>query len=147
MTNDVIVTVKGVQLGMDQSDEIEVINVGKYNEKNGKIYIRYDEQQEGVEGIVSNMIKIDGKQVEISKKGAVGVQMIFREGEQVNSCYETPYGMLMMGIYTNEVQCTVAETCIELKLSYSIEMNGEFLSDANVHIKVEPQGSGMLHLI
>lgn len=147
MINDVIVTVKGVQLGMEHSDEIEVINVGRYNERNGKIYIRYDEQQPDVGGIISNMIKIDGKQVEITKKGAVGAQMIFREGEKINSCYETPYGMLMMGIYTNEVQCTISEMCIELKLSYSIEMNGQLMSDANVHIRVEPQGSGSFHLV
>ncbi len=146
MTKDVLVKVRGKQIGLEDEDEIEIINVGSYYERNGKKFIRYEEFQEE-QGSVLNMIKLDGKSVEITKKGSVGVQMIFRQGEKVNSCYETPFGNMMMGIYTNSVSWTESEELIEVNLSYIIEMNGEFLSDAEVYIRVEPQDVGKLKLM
>lgn len=147
MTKDVLVTVKGKQIANDHEDEIEVINVGTYHERNGKIYIRYEEQVEGTDASVLNMIKIDGEGIEITKKGSVGAQMIFRENEKINSCYDTPYGMLMMAIYTNQIQCNMEQDKIEINVLYSIEMNGELLSDADVYIKVESRGVNELNLV
>lgn len=147
MTKDVLVTVKGKQIANDHEDEIEVINVGTYHERNGKIYIRYEEQVEGTDASVLNMIKIDGEGIEITKKGSVGAQMIFRENEKINSCYDTPYGMLMMAIYTNQIQCNIEQDKIEINVLYSIEMNGELLSDADVYIKVESRGVNELNLV
>lgn len=147
MTKDVLVTVKGKQIADDHEEEIEVINVGSYYERNGKIYIRYEEQMEGTDAVVLNMIKIDGDGIEITKKGSVGAQMIFRENEKINSCYDTPYGMLMMAVYTNRIQCSMEQDKIEINVLYSIEMNGELLSDADVYIKVESRGLKELNLM
>jgi uncharacterized beta-barrel protein YwiB (DUF1934 family) len=146
MTKDVLVTVRGRQIGLDTEDDIEVINVGTYAEKNGKLYIRYDERDETNSEVIKNQIKIDGSRVEIMKKGSMGAQMFFEENERVNSCYETPFGSLMMTIYTNSVDCKRNENLIELNIRYTIEMNGEHLSDANVNIKVQPMGGGSIRL-
>lgn len=139
MTKDVLVTVRGKQLVDQQSEVIEVMNVGSYHEKNGKIYIRYEEHMEDGEGVITNQIKISPDAVEMTKKGAVGAQMLFREKERINSCYETPFGMLMMVVYTKKIRCTVQENLVELNIAYDIEMNGALMSDANVYIKVEPR--------
>lgn len=147
MTKDVIVTVRGKQIGNDYEDDIEVINVGNYYKQNGKVYIRYDEQPEGTDEIIQNMIKISDDGIEITKKGSVGAQMIFRENEKINSCYETPFGVMMMSIYTNQIQCTMEEDRIEINVLYSIEMNGELLSDADVYIKVESRGASEIKLM
>lgn len=141
MTKDVLVTVRGKQIGLDNEDDIEVINIGTYAVRNDKIYIRYDEQDE-INGIeIKNQIKIDGSKVEITKRGSIGAQMMFVENEKIHSCYETPFGNLMMAIYTNSVECKKSEDLIEININYTIEMNGEHLSDANVYIKVESRGS------
>lgn len=147
MTKDVLVTVRGKQIGTDYEDEIEVINIGTFYEKNNKIYIRYEEQQEGTNAVIRNMIKIDGEGIEITKKGSIGAQMVFRENEKVNSCYETQYGMIMMAIYTNRIQCIMEPDRIEINVLYSIEMNGELLSDADVYIKIEPRGMNQVNLL
>ncbi|MCM1467463.1 MAG: DUF1934 domain-containing protein [Alistipes sp.] len=147
MTNDVIVTVRGIQIGLETQDDIEVISPGKYYERNNKRYIRYEEQQEDMSGTVINIIKIGPEGVEIVKKGLVGAQMVFREKEKINTCYETPYGIMMITIYTDHVQYTVNEDRIEVNLAYNIEMNGEALSDAKVYIKVEPRTGEGLRLV
>lgn len=147
MTNDVIVTVHGKQIGVESEDDIEVISPGKFYERNNKLYIRYEEQQEDMTGTIINTIKIGQDGVEITKKGIVGAQMIFRENEKINTCYETPYGMMMVAIYTDHVQYNVSENLIEVNLSYKIDMNGETLTDATVYIKVEPRTDTGLHLL
>ncbi|MDD6572279.1 MAG: DUF1934 domain-containing protein [Thermoflexaceae bacterium] len=147
MTKDVLVTVRGKQIGNNYEDEIEIINRGNCYERNGKTYIRYEEQQEESDAVIQNMIKIGSDGIEITKKGSVGAQMIFRENEKINSCYETPYGMMMMAIYTNRIQCSIEPEKIEINVLYSIEMNGELLSDADVYIKVEPLGMEQIKLM
>lgn len=147
MTNDVIVTVHGKQIGAESEDDIEVISPGKFYERNNKLYIRYEEQQEDMTGTIINTIKIGQDGVEITKKGIVGAQMIFRENEKINTCYETPYGMMMVAVYTDHVQYNVSEELIEVNLSYKIDMNGEMLTDATVYIKVEPRTDMGLHLL
>lgn len=147
MTNDVIVTVRGKQIGLESEDVIEVISPGKYYERNNRLYIRYEEQQEDMSGTIINTIKIGQDGVEIVKKGIVGAQMIFRENEKVNTCYETPYGMMMVAIYTEHVQHSVSEELIEVNLSYKIDMNGETLTDATVYIKVEPRTDRNIRLL
>ncbi len=147
MTNDVIVTVRGKQIGLESEDVIEVISPGKYYERNNRLYIRYEEQQEDMSGTIINTIKIGQDGVEIIKKGVVGAQMIFRENEKINTCYETPYGMMMVAIYTEHVQHTVSEELIEVNLSYKIDMNGEMLTDATVYIKVEPRTDMHIRLL
>lgn len=147
MTNDVIVTVRGKQIGLELEDVIEVISPGKYYERNNRLYIRYEEQQEDMSGTIINTIKIGQDGVEIIKKGIVGAQMIFRENEKVNTCYETPYGMMMVAIYTEHVQHSVSEELIEVNLSYKIDMNGETLTDATVYIKVEPRTDRNIRLL
>ncbi len=147
MTNDVIVTVRGKQIGLESEDVIEVISPGKYYERNNRLYIRYEEQQEDMSGTIINTIKIGQDGVEIIKKGVVGAQMIFRENEKINTCYETPYGMMMVAIYTEHVQHSVSEELIEVNLSYKIDMNGEMLTDATVYIKVEPRTDMNIRLL
>ena len=47
MTRDVLVSVSGIQLAEDDSNEVEMITAGDYFWKNGSHYIIYDEVQEG----------------------------------------------------------------------------------------------------
>lgn len=147
MTKDVIVTVRGRQIGGEQEEDIEIINVGNYYERNGKTYIKYEERQEETGEVISNMLKIGKDGIELTKKGTIGAQMVFRENEKINSCYETPYGMVMMAIYTNSIQCNQQPDLIEVNISYTIEVNGELLSEADVYIKVESRGLQSVKLV
>lgn len=148
MTKEVFVSIKGKQIGADGTEEelIESICFGNYYEKNGKIYIMYDEQPEGISTKISNTIKISNEQVEHTKKGAIGSQMVFRENETINSCYQTPYGDMLMSITTSKMYLSKSTDLIEIVLCYSIEMNGSHLSDSKVTITVSSK-SDHLNLV
>ena len=69
MTKDVLITISGVQMLDDDDEDVEMVTRGDYYQKNGKHYIMYDEQMEGFEGTVKNIIKVSPDSVDIIKKG------------------------------------------------------------------------------
>ena len=68
MTKDVLITISGVQMLDDDDEDVEMVTRGDYYQKNGKHYIMYDEQMEGFEGTVKNIIKVSPGSVDIIKK-------------------------------------------------------------------------------
>lgn len=78
MTKDVLLRIKGLQFAEEGTEEpVEVIAPGTYFEKNGKHYIKYEEVMEGFEGTVSNLIKINGNSMEVTRKGIANAHLVF----------------------------------------------------------------------
>ena len=98
MTKDVLITICGIQKRDGETDEpIETVTPGEYYFRNGKHYILYEEVQEGIAEVTKCMIKIGDDSVDLSKKGASGVHMIFQRDKKTRTSYQTPYGSLMLG--------------------------------------------------
>ena len=83
MTKDVLITISGVQMLDDDDEDVEMVTRGDYYQKNGKHYIMYDEQMEGFEGTVKNIIKVSPGSVDIIKKG---IKMCIRDREFPCTC-------------------------------------------------------------
>ena len=134
MTTDVLITIKGLQMAMDDSDSLEIMTNGKYYKKNGKHYVLYEEVVEDQK--VSNMIKIYDETVEITKKGLASVQMFFETGKKNTSIYSTPFGQIEIGIYAEQIRVNESENKLELNMQYDLEMNSEHVSDSQVSVTV-----------
>ncbi len=119
------------------ADEIEVINVADYYNRDGVHYIMYEEVMEGTTSVTRNMVKIKPKKVEISKKGAVTTQMCFEEGKSNQTSYFTAEGELSMGMDTKSV--VVEETAEEIvaQISYGMLMNFEHIADCKIKLKIQ----------
>lgn len=134
MTSDVLITIKGLQMALDNSDSLEIITNGKYFKKNGKHYVLYEEVVEDQR--VSNMIKIYNETVEVTKKGLASVQMFFETGKKNTSIYSTPYGQLEVSIYAEQIRVNETENKLELNMQYDLEMNSQHVSDSQVSVTV-----------
>ena len=134
MTTYVLITIKGLQMAMDDSDSLEIMTNGKYYKKNGKHYVLYEEVVEDQK--VSNMIKIYDETVEITKKGLASVQMFFETGKKNTSIYSTPFGQIEIGIYAEQIRVNESENKLELNMQYDLEMNSEHVSDSQVSVTV-----------
>lgn len=139
MTEKVLITIKGLQLGNSSEDVVEVINIGKYSEVNGKIYIKYDEAIEESNLVSNNLIKIDENCIEIVKKGPISTTMKFIQNNKTMTFYNTPFGNIYLGIFTREIEINKQEDSIHIEVNYSMEMNYEQLSECNVQISIVPQ--------
>lgn len=143
MTNDVFLSMKGMQFGINQEtgegEEVEIITTAKYFKRNESGYLLYDEILEGIDTPVSNRVKYNNGVIEVTKKGAINVHMVFEEGKQNMTSYYTPYGNLMIGINTRKVQIIETDELIHLQADYALDVNYEFLADCQVCMDIRPK--------
>lgn len=138
MTKDVLLTISGMQFAMGDEDEpIEVITAGGYYKKNGKHYVVYDEVMEGFEGVTKNVIKIYEDGLDITKRGAANVHMIFEKNKKNVTYYQTPYGNLLIGIDAKKMQIKETEENIDVKVEYALEVNYEHLADCAITMNIK----------
>lgn len=136
MTKDVLVRAKGTQYMDGDKDTIEVITNGSCYEKNGKWYVLYEEIMEEVNAVTKNTVKIQSNKVEVTKKGLVNAQMFYETGKKNVCNYVTPMGLILLGITTKEIQFRQEVDQLYLDIQYSLEMNGQYVSDSRLELIV-----------
>ena len=147
MTKEVLLTISGLHLDVfsNEPDEenvpIELITPATYYLKNGKHYVLYDELVEGMLGSIKNTIKITGdSKLEMRKSGIANTNMVF-EKEKINvTQYDTPYGEMMLGVYTKDMKVDVTEDNIDVSIAYALDVNSEKVADCNIVMNIKANG-------
>jgi len=136
MKKHVLVSISGLQYEIDKDEAVEVISVGEYYNKNGKHYVLYEEILEEVAGVTNCTIKITDSQIDIIKRGANNVHMVFETNKKNTTYYQTPFGELQIGIYTNQIEVHEEEDKIVADINYGLDINYSFVSDCQIQIKL-----------
>ena len=136
MTKDIRVSVSGIQFEIEPNEPVELITFGDYYHKNGKHYILYDEidLEEGEN--IKNRIKIGDGKIEVVKSGTTNGQLIFEQGKNHMTYYDTAMGSLIMGVNTNSICMVEEEDHIQAIVHYSLEMNYNHISECEITIDV-----------
>ena len=149
MTKEVLVTIRGMQFTKQEEGDlepIEVIMAGDYYRKNNKHYVIYDEVIEGFDGTTRNIIKLQEDCVYIIKKGVANVHMTFEKNKKNVTCYDTPYGSLMLGINAKNIDIHEEEDDIQVKVEYALELNYEHLANCNIRMAIQSKESSKFHI-
>ena len=145
MTKDVLVTISGLQIMSmaEDSEPVEVITAGDYYKKNNKHYVIYDEVTEGFDGTTKNIIKLQEDCVDITKRGITNVHMVFEKNKKNITCYQTPFGNLMLGIDAKNISIKEDEHDISVNVEYALELNYEHIADCTLKMAIQSkEGSG-----
>ena len=136
MTKDIRVSVSGIQFEIEPDEPVELITFGDYYHKNGKHYILYDEidMEEGEN--IKNRIKIGDGKIEVVKSGTTNGQLIFEQGKNHMTYYDTAMGSLLMGVNTASIRMIEEEDHSQAKVRYSLEMNYNHISECEITIDV-----------
>jgi len=146
MTEEVLVSIRGMQMMTDMDDEVEVITQGKYLCKDGKHYIRYEEVCEGMDGTIQNLIKVDKNGMEVTKRGLTNVHMVFEKDKKNVTYYDTPFGNLLVGIAATNIDVKDSEKDIDVTVQYALDINYEHLADCTINMNIKAAGSDEFHL-
>ena len=146
MTKEILLSISGLHMLEEEDGNVEVVTAGDYYNRNGKHYILYDEVVEGLSGHISNRIKISGDSVEVTKKGLTNTQLIFEKGKKHMTRYQTPYGILNLGVLTRDVQVREEDALIGGKVEYILEVNEQHLAECTIEMQVKPRAAGNLSL-
>ncbi len=101
-------------------DETELMTEGTLELTDRGLVLTYEETAlTGMEGTVTTFAVEDGR-VTLTRAGSVNSQMIFEEGRQHTSLYETPYGELAVDIQTSRLRHNLTERGGVMEIRYSI---------------------------
>lgn len=139
MTKEVLLTIKGIQFDGESNTDYTSTFPAEYYERNSKRYVVYDEVMEGFTQSTKNIIKFNEKEVEVTKKGIVNVQMLFEENRKNLTNYGTPYGEIVMGIITEGIRFLETEDRIRIDVKYGLELNYEHQADCKISIDIRPR--------
>ena len=106
----VLLTVRGEQYfdGLEP-DATELLTDAELRPTPEGLLISYEESSlTGMEGTTTTF-EVKGPQVILTRTGSVNSQMIFEEGQQHTSLYETPFGELSVDIQTSRLRHTLTE--------------------------------------
>lgn len=134
---DYVITIKGMQTyDDDDNTDIEMMVEGDFTFEDGKYFIDYEETEAtGMEG-TSTTIEIDSDYVSLTRSGAVATTLLFIKDRQTTSYYETPYGTMMMGITTEDVNADLTPDGGKVSVKYSMSMNNLFSGTNTFEIQV-----------
>lgn len=137
MTKEVLISIKGLQFVEEEGNEpVEVITCGKYYRKNGKHYVIYEEISEDELLPVKSVVKLSDTCLEITKKGAVNVHMMFERDKKNITYYYTQYGSLLIGVEARKLEVTETEERIRADVEYTLEINYEHIADCTITIDI-----------
>lgn len=125
---DITLKITGKQSYTDSDDELEFVTEGKVYERNGSIYVIYDETE--VSGFVGckTTLKLKDDSVKMKRFGeeGFGTELFFKEGERFKSLYDTPYGTFDLEVYTNKVKNNLNHENLlgKIDIEYQISLDG-----------------------
>ena len=117
----VLLSIRGEQDvdGIDP-DETELMTEGTMALTEDGMVLSYEESElTGMEGTTTTF-EVKGPRVTLTRSGAVNSQMVFEEGRQHTSLYETPVGELSVDIQTSELKHNLSERGGLMEIKYSI---------------------------
>lgn len=117
----VLLSVRGEQYfeGVDP-DATELMTEGTLTVTAEGLLLSYEETQlTGLEGTTTTF-EVRGPLVILTRSGKVNSQMVFEEGRQHTSLYETPFGELSVDIQTSRLKNNLTERGGTLEIRYSI---------------------------
>ena len=109
----------------------------EYYEKNGSLYLLYEEMQEDLGAAVKNTLKLKDSVLELTRRGGLGTHMIFEAGREHPADYATPYGRLKLEVRTHALEVFFRKKLPQIQVKYSLISDGVPLSECTLVITVE----------
>lgn len=117
----VLLSIRGEQYFNDMApDATELMTEGVLEVTPEGIAFSYEESAlTGMEGTTTTF-EVKGPRVILTRSGAVNSQMVFEEGQQHTSLYETPFGELSVDIQTSRLRHSLTDRGGLMEIRYSI---------------------------
>ena len=140
MKKDVLITLKSIQSVEDDRSEVELITEATYSPlNNGGFSISYDESEAtGFAGSKTVVNCYGDKRASICRSGSAQSNLIIDKDKKQHCHYGTPYGELMVGVYTHSIVNNLDENGGSLYMKYTIDINSSYISDNEIFLQVQP---------
>ena len=124
--------------GSEPEDFLELLTEGKHYNKNGVVYLVYEESElSGIPGCVTSL-KLDGDILSLRRYGVAAQELRFEKGRKWLGLYETPLGTMDMEITTNDLVADLKHEGASgsITVDYNINLKGLIEARNILNIKV-----------
>ena len=147
MEKDVLITIGGIMFAGEDKDNVDVISPGQYYYRRGRHYLTYEEAVEGSSEVIRNLIWVSPGEMVVRKSGAISTEMTFRPQEETMTHYNTPFGVVELGIHTRRLQIREEENKLEIRVDYTLEMDYQMVSENSLTLQVRSKNMGGFSLL
>ena len=136
----VLLSIRGEQYFDDiDPDATELMTEGTMVLTEDGMVLSYEETElTGMEGTTTTF-EVKGPQVILTRTGTVNSQMVFEEGRQHTSLYETPFGELTVDIQTRTLKHNLTQRGGVMEIKYSIAVEHTVTGRNCFKIRVRPK--------
>ncbi len=138
MEDKYIVSIKGYQSYEEDNEntDVQLTTEADFEKQDGVYFIDYEESEiTGLEGTKTS-IEIGSNYVSLQRNGSVNTQMLFMKNRKTSSYYNTPYGNMMIGIFTDKLNIDVSDNGGKVNVDYYLDVNNSTRSKNNFEIEI-----------
>lgn len=129
---------KSVQSIYNDKTETELITSGTFRKKDDKFIISYkDSEATGFDGSTTEITVIGNRLASIIRKGSSSSDLVIEPGRKHHCHYETPYGGMMIGIYTHTIENKLDKSGGSLYMKYTLDINSSYMSDNEIIMNIK----------
>lgn len=133
-----LISLKSIQTAEDDRSEIELVTEGILRPVSGGFEIKYEESETtGFENSTTTITCLGNSFASLTRKGSASSELVLEVGKKHHCYYETPFGSMMVGIFTNAIENDLTEKGGRLVLKYTIDVNSAYVSDNEVLLSIE----------
>lgn len=66
--------------------------------------------------------------------------MVFEKDKIYVSNYQTPFGEMLVGTHTKDIEAEIEEESINVNIAYALDVNGEPMSDCEIKVNIRSVG-------
>jgi uncharacterized beta-barrel protein YwiB (DUF1934 family) len=141
LAKEVLITLKSVQWIEKESSETELITRGtaERTPDGGGVRICYEESAAtGFDGCKTVLTCYGDDMATMTRDGglAFSSDFVIEKGKKHHCHYNTPYGPLVLGVYTHAIENGLTESGGNLYMKYTIDVNSCYLSDTEVFLSI-----------
>lgn len=129
MSENVVISIKARQQYYQEQDQapdyIELVSAGTLEQTENGFTISYQESElTGLEGTTTVLqVAQNQNQVTLMRQGEVNSVMVFEEGRQHVSVYDTPDGSLAICVNTARLRSAMNDRGGDIEIEYSIDID------------------------
>ncbi len=138
--NTVTIKVSGIQTVSETAESIDILTRGEYKLADDKYFIHYYEElaDEDIGSDVDIVYSPQDNRVSMQRSGSVTADLTIENGRRHMCKYNTPYGLIMLGITCSEIVSSLNKNGGTLMFEYSLDINSTLISKNRVDIAIIP---------
>ena len=135
-----LISIKGKPFMTDGDDEgFELMTDGEYSWDNGVSSFSYMESELTGLGGMLTIFDVEQDRVVLRRGDGSDTEMVFSESEKHHFLYETPYGLITLGIDTHSIKKNMRDDGGCLEIQYDIEVDNVAVSQNLFKINITTQ--------